>query len=709
MPIVSIVIPTYNRCDLLPQAIVSALTQATPEASFALQVIVVDDGSTDDTPAQLARWTDDPRVCVVRQTNQGRSAARNHGASLAQGEFLAFLDSDDYYAPGALAAHLHTFQAQPALGMTIGGYTLVAEDGLALETHAPWQTSHDLSPAAWLFDCAALPGSVLLRRSWFTPFDPACEISEDWDLFLRLAADGCRMAWTPQVVCFYRQHAGSSIRQIARHRHGAERTLAKFFARPDLPSALATQHAAAHAWTGVVFARRELVAGQTDDAIASLRAACAEDPTLLAARRLHLLEFLLTPPLPAAAPTWADQIAPSLSRALPIVRRDMARAQSRIAMRQFFAARARHAHRDARRFLWQGLRRDPRWLANRGVLSFLISPLYRPAHSALSASPPRTDKFIWRSATPLVPPNSLDPAPPDPTGAPLISIILPTLNGSRYIAESLRSCLAQTYPHFELIVVDGGSTDGVLDIVRSFDDPRIRIEHQGANRDKLPGALNVGFAAARGDFFTWTQDDDLYTPDALAVMLGHLQTHPETGLVYTGYWRIDAQGKIIGESELHQPDDLWWTNAVGHCFLYRRTVAQRAGPYDVTYYMAEDLEFWLRLYRLAPVARLPGRHFYHRLHDDSLTMKQYGRYFALRVAAHARRTVLGLSWRRYQAQVAAAYIEEAFAAHAQRDAARVRRSLANGLWRNPAWLRNRGVWGIARQALLARPAKPLAE
>ena len=281
-----------------------------------------------------------------------------------------------------------------------------------------------------------------------------------------------------------------------------------------------------------------------------------------------------------------------------------------------------------------------------------------------------------------------------PPSSPLVSIVLPTLNGSRFIASSIASCLAQTYPHFELIVVDGGSRDGTLAIVAGFDDPRIRIAHQGDNQERLPGALNIGFDASQGEYLTWTQDDDLYAPEALAVMVSHLQAHPEVGLVYTGYWRMDAAGRITGESEQHPPDALWYTNAVGHCFLYRRDLAAQAGAYDAAYYMAEDLQYWLRLYRLALVAQLPGCYFYHRLHEDSLTMKQYGRYFALRVAARARRRVLGLSWRRYQAQVAAAFIEEAFAAHAGHDSPRVRRCLLNGLLRNPAWLRNRGVWAI---------------
>src|SRR5689334_14430774 len=70
----------------------------------------------------------------------------------------------------------------------------------------------------------------------------------------------------------------------------------------------------------------------------------------------------------------------------------------------------------------------------------------------------------------------------------LVSIVLTTLNAEQYMRECLDSCLQQTYPHFELIVVDGGSVDGTLDILRTYSDPRIRLVHQQGNRGKLAGA-----------------------------------------------------------------------------------------------------------------------------------------------------------------------------------------------------------------------------
>jgi glycosyltransferase involved in cell wall biosynthesis len=294
---------------------------------------------------------------------------------------------------------------------------------------------------------------------------------------------------------------------------------------------------------------------------------------------------------------------------------------------------------------------------------------------------------------------------PDAEG--LVSIVLPTYNGRRYIAASIESCLGQTYRDIELIVVDGGSTDGTLDEVRRFSDPRIRVLHQPDNTGLLPGALNVGFAAAEGEYFSWTQDDDCYAPDAIEAMLAHLQSHADVEMVYAAYWEMDEAGRVLREKELGPPEALRWTNPVGPCFLYRRRAAEAVGPYREAFFMAEDAHYWMRIHKHGKMSLLPGRYFYHRLHGGNLTGRAYGRYLALRVAARARREVLGLPWLEYQRQVAAAYVEEAFAAHADGALGRVRACLARGLARNPGWLANRGVWSIGLESLVGPRAMRL--
>ncbi|HEY7975548.1 MAG TPA: glycosyltransferase family 2 protein, partial [Ktedonobacterales bacterium] len=106
--------------------------------------------------------------------------------------------------------------------------------------------------------------------------------------------------------------------------------------------------------------------------------------------------------------------------------------------------------------------------------------------------------------------------PSQPAQAPLISITLPVYNGARFLPESLASIVAQTYTNWELICVDDTSTDATPTVLAEWAarDARIHVIRHEVNK-RLPGALNTGFAAARGELLTWTSDDNRYRPDAL--------------------------------------------------------------------------------------------------------------------------------------------------------------------------------------------------
>ncbi|MRS04737.1 glycosyltransferase, partial [bacterium] len=130
----------------------------------------------------------------------------------------------------------------------------------------------------------------------------------------------------------------------------------------------------------------------------------------------------------------------------------------------------------------------------------------------------------------------------------LVSIVLPVHNGERYVETAIQSVLDQTYPHFELIVVDDGSTDGTPSIVDSLvqKDQRITVLHQ--SNLKLPGALNAGFAAAHGEFFTWTSDDNLLLPEFLEKMVVCLQRHPDWHMIYANMDLIEETGAPLKKS-----------------------------------------------------------------------------------------------------------------------------------------------------------------
>ena len=122
LPSVSVIIPTYNRARYLEAAVASALAQKLPagpaDSPADLEVLIIDDGSTDETPVLAAKLAArDPRVRVLRQANQGVSAARNYGLREARGNWIAFLDSDDEWRPGKLMLQLEALAIAPEAGM----------------------------------------------------------------------------------------------------------------------------------------------------------------------------------------------------------------------------------------------------------------------------------------------------------------------------------------------------------------------------------------------------------------------------------------------------------------------------------------------------------------------------------------------------------------------------------------------------------------
>lgn len=208
---------------------------------------------------------------------------------------------------------------------------------------------------------------------------------------------------------------------------------------------------------------------------------------------------------------------------------------------------------------------------------------------------------------------------------PIVSIVLPTYNGSKFLRQSVESCLGQTFRQWELIVVDDASTDATPELIRELAaaDPRVRPLRHETNR-KLPGALNSGFAAARGKYLTWTSDDNLYRPHAIGRMVEFLDARPEVDMVYADHAMIDERGNVTSVRVVGPTKRLVFGNVVSACFLYRREVYEAIGGYAEDLYLAEDYDYWLRA---------SGRFRLEPLHEDLYLYRQHSG--ALSVTAEA--------------------------------------------------------------------------
>jgi glycosyltransferase involved in cell wall biosynthesis len=184
MPLVSVIIPTHNRRDLVCEAVDSVLAQR----DVAAEVIVVDDGSTDDTRAALAAFGG--QIRFVHQPTRGVSAARNHGARLAGGTWLAFLDSDDRWLPTKLARQVDYHDRHPALRASQTGEIWI-RNGVRINPCRHHQKPDGDIFAPSVARCVVSPSAVMLRRDLFESlggFDEGLPVCEDYDLWLRLGA-----------------------------------------------------------------------------------------------------------------------------------------------------------------------------------------------------------------------------------------------------------------------------------------------------------------------------------------------------------------------------------------------------------------------------------------------------------------------------------------------------------------------------------------
>jgi glycosyltransferase involved in cell wall biosynthesis len=200
---------------------------------------------------------------------------------------------------------------------------------------------------------------------------------------------------------------------------------------------------------------------------------------------------------------------------------------------------------------------------------------------------------------------------------PKVSIILPTYNGAKYIRQSVDSCLNQTYKNIELVIVDDCSTDNTPEIIKSYNDDRIKFFKHVKNRG-LPYALNTGFSKATGEYLTWTSDDNQYLPTAIEEMVSFLERNTDVNLVYTDYW---ARFLEKDEQELRRmPDnlDLRKTNHVGPCFVYTRRVYEEVGAYDPKYLLVEDYDYWIRICKKFKAAHYPRPLYVYGEHSKSL-------------------------------------------------------------------------------------------
>jgi glycosyltransferase involved in cell wall biosynthesis len=545
---VSVLMPAYNAERYIAQAIESVLRQTFRD----FELIVIDDGSSDRTQAIAEEYAaTDSRVRVISHANIGMGESLNRAMAQARFEWIARLDADDLMLPHRLERQLAFVLDNPDVAVAASFVRFIAEDGRTLGTGRYPYTSRSIVQQ-YLRDNLVISlshPSVLIRRSvaqevggYRAQYWPC----DDLDLWCRIAERGGTILVQPEILTEYRRHADSacstSARQIEERR----------------------------AWVQ-----------------ASMRC-----------RRGGLPE-----------PTWEEYLSERRQR--PWHQR--LASERYVATLTLYSAAVSHlSGRKYRRLLLKlmaALVLNPSYIASRVVrrIGAWYHFSFRASQRLVNRLPDREGDRLRGTGTDATSgaASTVDVAFPQRSDdhIPMISVVMPAYNAESFVGEAIDSVLAQTFRDFELIVIDDGSSDRTLDILRdrAARDPRVRVFTQ-SNRG-IAATLNRGVELARSEWIARIDADDRMLPHRLERQLAFLGEHPDLSVAGSLIRYISEDGHPLGTrwSPFTTPEAVSRAVrsnrviAVPHnAVLMRRSAVQAVG-YRPEYVPVEDLDLWNRM------------------------------------------------------------------------------------------------------------------
>lgn len=210
---------------------------------------------------------------------------------------------------------------------------------------------------------------------------------------------------------------------------------------------------------------------------------------------------------------------------------------------------------------------------------------------------------------------------------PLVSIVTPSFNSAEYIERTILSVKAQDYPNLEHIVVDGGSKDGTVKILKKYKHLKWVSEKDKGQSD----AINKAIKISKGSIIGWLNADDLYCPGAVSKSVAFLLSHPDAVMTYSDCEIIDERDKTIGEIVSRPYNEflhLSWFNVIPQPgAFFRRDAYDKAGPIDISLNYCMDWEYWVRLGRIGKLVRIPGCLAKFRLVEGTKTFSQNDKFY----------------------------------------------------------------------------------
>jgi glycosyltransferase involved in cell wall biosynthesis len=203
-----------------------------------------------------------------------------------------------------------------------------------------------------------------------------------------------------------------------------------------------------------------------------------------------------------------------------------------------------------------------------------------------------------------------------------VTIVTPSFNQGRFIRSTIESVLGQDYPHIEYLVMDGGSTDETVPILRSYGDRLTWVSERDRGQAE---AINKGWRRGRGSILAYLNSDDTYFPGAVAKAVAALEANPDAGAVYGEGYHDDENGRVI---ERYPTEPFEPARLADTCFIcqptvfVRRHLVERLGYLDESRRYCMDYDLWIRLARISHFVYVPDYLAATRLHADAKTLDQ---------------------------------------------------------------------------------------
>ncbi len=572
-PLISVLVPAYNQAKYLPEALDSLVAQTYGN----WEAIVVNDGSTDDTPMVMEQYSArEPRIRSFHKKNGGISSALNEGLKNARGEWICWLSPDNLFDRNKLAVHIRTMEEKSHVKFFHSHYYLL--DGKTGIKKKVLPNLHKKLPSKefqvlnFFLENYIHGNSVVIHRSVLDKvgyFNEELRCCQDLDMWLRISA-------------LYRSYFIKSRTSISRllPEQGTDiltelgisdskkvylgflknRQFPAFFPELDLSNdeqaLLAVENALRIAINPDSFINR---CGCASGLIVRLHdwltnSASSEVKSLFKSHLVHTLKQVQNVNLTEETIKELHSMNVSLEK------------PSRHESHERVEKKPQHAD-----------------VTDKISQSRTSIERERPAMTSQESS-----KLVVEKQKPL------------------FSIIVPAYNQAQFLPEALNSVLSQTFSNWEAIVVNDGSTDKTVEVINSYMEKDSRIRIIDKTNGGVASALNEGIKNARGQWICWLSSDDMFEPDKLEIHLQAIKHNPDMRFFHTNYFIFDEakNTKCVLESDprdfvapvefqvLHFLDR---NCANGISVVIHREVFDQVGYFNEEYKYGQDFDMWLRI------------------------------------------------------------------------------------------------------------------